>query len=78
MTKEEIGRIIKESRIFAGLTQSQVAEALGRTQNVISAWEMADLSPTPTHCLNCSKSWDVLSMKLLDLQKALPRYQEMH
>lgn len=45
MTKEEIGRIIKESRISAGLTQFQVAEALGRTQNVISAWEMGRSQP---------------------------------
>lgn len=45
MTREEIGKIIKESRISAGLTQFQVAEALGRTQNVVSAWEAGRSQP---------------------------------
>lgn len=45
MTKEEIGRIIKESRNAAGLTQLQVSEALGRPQNTISAWEMGRAQP---------------------------------
>lgn len=45
MTKEQIGRIIKESRVAAKLTQLQVAEALGRPQNTISAWEMGRAQP---------------------------------
>lgn len=45
MTREDIARIIKESRMAAGLTQSQVAEALGRPQNTISAWEMGRAQP---------------------------------
>ena len=45
MTKEEIGRIIKESRIAAGLTQLQVADALSRPQNTVSAWEMGRAQP---------------------------------
>lgn len=45
MTKEEIGQIIKDSRIAAGLTQNQVAAALGRPQNTISAWEMGRAQP---------------------------------
>lgn len=44
-TKEEIGKVIKESRLSAGLTQTQVAEALGRPQNTISAWEMGRAQP---------------------------------
>lgn len=45
LTKEEIGRIIKDSRIAAGLTQQQVAQALVRPQNTISAWEMGRAQP---------------------------------
>ncbi len=44
-TKEEIGRVIKESRIDAGLTQKQVADALNRPQNTISAWEVGRAQP---------------------------------
>lgn len=45
MTKEEIGRILKESRVASGLTQAQVAEAISRPQNTISAWEMGRAQP---------------------------------
>lgn len=45
MTKEEIGNIIRESRNAAGLTQLQVANALDRPQNTISAWEMGRAQP---------------------------------
>lgn len=45
MTKEEIGRILKESRVASGLTQAQVAETIGRPQNTISAWEMGRAQP---------------------------------
>lgn len=45
MTREEIGRIIKESRIAAGLTQLQAAEALGRPQQTIAAWENGRSQP---------------------------------
>lgn len=44
-TKEEIGRIIKDSRISAGLTQLQVAQSLGRPQNTISSWEVGRAQP---------------------------------
>ena len=44
-SKEEIGQVIKESRLSAGLTQVQVAEILGRPQNTISAWEMGRAQP---------------------------------
>lgn len=45
MTKEEIGRVIKESRIAAGLTQLQVGEALNRPQTTIAAWEAGRSQP---------------------------------
>lgn len=45
MTKEEIGRIIKESRIIAGMTQLQVGNALNRPQTTIAAWETGRSQP---------------------------------
>lgn len=45
MTKEDIGRIIKESRTAAGLTQLQVAEKLGRPQQTIASWEVGRSQP---------------------------------
>lgn len=45
MTKQEIARIIKESRIAAGLTQMQVAEALERPQATIAGWEVGRSQP---------------------------------
>lgn len=45
MTKEEIGRVIKESRIAAGLTQLQVGDALNRPQTTIAAWEAGRSQP---------------------------------
>ncbi len=44
-TKEEIGQVIKKSRLSAGLTQKQVAEALGRPQQTIASWEVGKSQP---------------------------------
>lgn len=45
MTREDIARIIKESRLSAGLTQMQVAEAIGRPQTTIASWESGKSQP---------------------------------
>lgn len=45
MTKEEIGCIIRQSRIAAGLTQLQVGSALKRPQTTIAAWEAGRSQP---------------------------------
>ncbi len=45
MTKEEIGQIIKESRVSAGLTQLQVAKKLERPQQTIASWESGKSQP---------------------------------
>lgn len=44
-TKEEVGKVIKESRLAAGFTQVEVAKAMGRPQSTISAWEMGRAQP---------------------------------
>ncbi len=45
MTREEVARILKESRITAGLTQKQAAEALGRAQQTLASWETGKSQP---------------------------------
>lgn len=45
MTKEEIGQIIKESRISAGFTQLQVAKMLQRPQQTLASWESGKSQP---------------------------------
>lgn len=45
MTKEEIGAILKTLRINSGKTQKQVAEAIGRTQQIIGHWETGYSQP---------------------------------
>lgn len=44
-TKEEIGQIIKESRVAASLTQKQVAAAISRPQQTIASWESGKSQP---------------------------------
>lgn len=45
MTRDDIARIIRESRQMAGLTQLQVGDALSRPQTTIAAWEAGRSQP---------------------------------
>ena len=45
MTKEEIGSVLKSLRIDNGKTQKEVAEILGRTQQIIGHWETGYSQP---------------------------------
>lgn len=45
MTREDIARTIRASRLVAGLTQKQVANALGRPQQTIANWESGKSQP---------------------------------
>lgn len=45
MTKEEIGSVLKGLRIDSGKTQKEVAEILGRTQQIIGHWETGYSQP---------------------------------
>lgn len=45
MTKEEIGRILKGLRTSCGLTQKEVAEKLGRKQQIVGHWETGYAQP---------------------------------
>lgn len=45
MTKKEIGAVIKQYRLKAGLTQAFVAEQLNRPQQTIANWELGRSQP---------------------------------
>jgi len=45
MTKEEIGRVLKELRISCGMTQKEVARQLGRNQPIVGHWETGYAQP---------------------------------
>lgn len=45
MTKEEIGSILKQLRIASGKTQKEVAEMLGRKQQIVGHWETGYSQP---------------------------------
>lgn len=45
MTKQEIGQILKSARESVGLTQKQVAERLGRRQQIVGHWETGYSQP---------------------------------
>lgn len=45
MTKEEIGAILKQLRVSSGKTQKEVAEMIGRNQQVVGHWETGYSQP---------------------------------
>lgn len=45
MTKEEIGLVLKELRTSCGMTQKEVAEKIGRTQQIVGHWETGYAQP---------------------------------
>lgn len=45
MTKEDIGLVLKKLRTSRGLTQKEVAEKLGRKQQVVGHWETGYAQP---------------------------------
>lgn len=45
MTKEEIGKILKQLRLDAGKTQKEVATLLGKSQQLIGHWETGYSQP---------------------------------
>lgn len=40
------GDLIKEARLRAGLTQTQLGARLGKSQSIIARWERDDVSPS--------------------------------
>lgn len=42
--------LVKICRVSCGLTQKQLADLIGTTQNTVSAWETVDQSPDALRC----------------------------
>ena len=45
MKKEEIGLVLKELRVSCNMTQKEVAEKIGRTQQIVGHWETGYAQP---------------------------------
>ena len=45
MTREDIGAILKQLRLNCGMTQKEVAEKLGRKQQIVGHWETGCAQP---------------------------------
>lgn len=45
MTREEIGSVLRQLRISSGKTQKEVAEIIGRTQQIVGHWETGYSQP---------------------------------
>lgn len=47
MTKGTIGAALRKARLAGDLTQTQLAELVGRDQSAVSAWEADRCLPSP-------------------------------
>ena len=64
MDKEKTGQLIRESRIKQGLTQNQLADAIGVTNKAVSRWETGNSFPDIALLSSLSK---VLDLKIEEL-----------
>ena len=64
MDKEKTGQLIRESRIKQGLTQNQLADAIGVTNKAVSRWETGNSFPDIALLSPLSK---VLDLKIEEL-----------
>lgn len=55
---------IRNFRIFRGITQEQLADALGRTKSVISNWERGVNSPDLDSCVSMCRIFSVTPNEL--------------
>jgi len=65
-------RSIKERRIAAGLTQTELAEKIGVSQATVGMWETGNRTPRASKLLELSK---LLGCSVEDLLKNLPDTQ---
>ena len=66
MNQERIGCFIKSLRLERGITQEQLAEALGVTNRSVSRWENGNNLPDLSVLLELAKYFDVDVGELLD------------
>lgn len=57
--KNDLGKILKQERIKAGLTQRQVYEKLGIPQSTFSSWERGASQPTPARFLELCEMYGI-------------------
>lgn len=58
-TPETPARFIRALREERGLTQRQLADALGATDKAVSKWERGGGCPTPSFCPACPNAWEL-------------------
>ena len=63
-----IGEIIREERIHKNLTQSQLAERIGVTQDSISLWEKGKRIPDTQYIIALCKVFGISADYLLGLE----------
>lgn len=72
MTKQEIGQILKTAREAKGLTQKQVAEQIGRRQQIIGHWETGYAQPDANTLFELCDIYD------LSIDEAFGKKKESH
>ena len=65
MDQIKIGRFIAERRKQQGMTQMQLAEALGLTDRAVSKWENGISDPSTSNLLALAKLFKVSAEELL-------------
>ncbi|MHC5610516.1 MAG: helix-turn-helix domain-containing protein [Nostoc sp.] len=69
----EVGRIIRDLRLLAGLTQEQFAPTLGVTYTTINRWENGRSTPSPMAMKLIEQKLDEMGTQRQDLlAKYLP------
>jgi len=64
------GKILKDLRLEAGLTQKQLAERIGVSKSVVSFYELSERIPSPTVLIKLSSVFHVSADYLLGIESA--------
>ena len=74
----DIGRKLQRSRVRAGLTQEQAAEALDVTRQTVSNWETGKTYPDIKNIVDISELYHVSLDRLLKETEAVRPPEEEH
>ena len=78
MNQQKIGRFISECRKQKGLTQAQLAEALGVSDKTISRWETGKTMPDLSFYEPLCETLDVQISELLYAKKMTDQEKTVH
>ena len=67
MEPRNFGKILRELRIKAGLTQKQLAEQIGITKSVVSFYELQERTPSPAILVKLATVFHVSADYLLGI-----------